>query len=494
MATIQPSASPGGMDLRSNSGPLLQEQSRLTHELVPVGLAIVGLDGSWIDANPGLCRILGREREELLMLTVHDVTRTDDLSADLAAAQRLLSGDVNSYRIEKRYVRPNGGEVWAQLEVTLVRDEDGSPLYFVSAVQDLSEQKNAEELLDVTFEASPDLLAILGSDGYFLRVNSLWNRVMGWTHQELTSRPFLEFVHPDDIEATVAVYDDALKLRGVKAFENRYLAKDGSYRWLQWNSQTNADKGWIIANARDVTERKKEELELQRSNADLAGFAAIITHDIKSPLAAITGFAQLASAVLAEREEHSADEHLDAIRRSAVRLTELIDGVLSYSQAVGTAEHAAVDLEDEVDVSNIVEEVKADLDATIAATGAELTVTTFPSVPGNRVQLRQVLQNLVSNALKFGREGVPLTIDISARYAGSEWQVAVADNGIGMTESDSAAAFEVFRQGPGGTARGGVGLGLATCRRLIERRGGRIWFESEVNVGTTVWFSLPGQR
>ena len=476
------------MDLQSPAFPRLGDQLSLIQEIAPFGLAIVGIDGHWQDVNPALCRLVGREREELLKLTFQEITHPDDLAADLAELNRMLAGEIGGFRSEKRYFHADGHEVWVQLDVTLVSDPTGAPLHFIAQIQNITERRDAVEMLDVIFEASADLLCVIDVNGSFLKVNPSWTRLLGWTPEELTSRPYVEFLHPDDLEATLAAWEAALDA-GLRTtnFENRYRAKDGTFHWLQWNSYTMADKGWVICNARDVTEQKRRALELQQSHADLANFAAVITHDIKSPLGTITGFGQLTRAMLHQKGEHGADAYLDAIQRGAQRMADLVDGVLEYSKAgVATKLTNA-----EAETSAIVANVLDDLAVAIADTAADIRVASLPRVNGDPHQLRQVFQNLVANSLKFGRDGVPITIEITAQRADAEWRFAVRDNGTGMTEQDSASAFDVFRQGADGRPRGGVGLGLATCKRLVERHGGRIWMDSRAGVGTTVSFSIP---
>ncbi len=464
------------------------ERLLLAQAETPVGLAIVNLDGHWVDVNDPLTKMLGRSRQELLTLTFSDVTHPDDVDENLAGLQRLRDGDIDSYATEKRYLHRDGNVIWAQLSVTLVKDDLGKPLYFISQMQDVSERRRATDLLDLMFMSSPDLLCIANFEGYFLRVNPAWTRVLGWTEQEMTSTPFVDFVHPDDLVDTTKEYREVRSVStGSEAFENRYRAKDGSYHWLQWNSITLHDRGWIVSNARDVTDQRRQAVELQRSNADLANFAAIISHDAKSPLSTIAGYTKLVQDTLRDRGEAQLLPFLDTVRNSCDRLSQLIDGVLAYSRAGAIGEFSS----EEVAMMPLINEVLEDSSIAIMTAGATLSVEYLPPVIGDRVQLRQILQNLLANALKFGKTDQRLAVSIYADVRDNETRIAVEDNGIGMTAEDCAHAFEVFRQGESGIKRGGVGLGLATCQRLVERHGGKTWIDSEVGRGTTVWFTIP---
>jgi len=383
----------------------------------------------------------------------------------------------------------NGGEAWIQLHVTLVRDGEGRPLYFITQIQDIVDEKNSAAMLDATFEASADMLCVADLNGFLIRVNPAWTHVLGWTPDDLTSRPLIEFVHPQDVEATKAQFvDTAESHSGAVAFENRYLAKDGKYRWLQWSAYTLKDKGWVIANARDVTDQTLLAADLLRSNMELTNFGAVISHDLKSPLTSVTGFADLLNNELLQRGDKELASLADTVFRSALRMAALTDGILAHSQA-GALDH---DSKTQVDLVELSQAVVNDLAAAVKAGHATVQIESpLPSVFGDPVALRQVLQNLVDNALKFGRPGVDLQIAIRARRTDGKWMLGVVDNGLGMSESDQQNAFEPFRQGDAGRSRSGVGLGLATCRRLVEHGGGEIVVESELGEGTAVWFSIP---
>ncbi|KFC69103.1 PAS domain-containing protein [Massilia sp. LC238] len=169
-----------------------------------VGMAVVGLDGRSIEVNPALCRILGHGRDELLALSIQDISHPDDLPADLTLLNRLLAGEIDSYNLEKRYRHADGRPVCGLLTVSLSRDAGGAPECLIAQLLDVTEQKKAVEERDAFFTLSPDLLAISGKDGYLRQVNPAWTDALGWTQDELTAQPFIHFVHPDDRDASPA--------------------------------------------------------------------------------------------------------------------------------------------------------------------------------------------------------------------------------------------------------------------------------------------------
>ncbi len=227
-----------------------------------VGMALVDLEGCFIEVNPSLCRILGYEREELMARTFRDVTHADDLPADLQLLERVLAGEISTYNLEKRYLHADGRLVWGLLTVSLVRGPTGTPECLIGQVVDITPQKKVAADHDAFFALSADLLAIASQDGYLARVNQAWTDMLGWTEEDLTSRPFIAFVHPDDVDATMA--EAARIYRGgvTRGFRNRYRHANGSFRWLEWSTHA-AGSGILYCSARDVTAQIEHEERLR---------------------------------------------------------------------------------------------------------------------------------------------------------------------------------------------------------------------------------------
>ncbi len=225
--------------------------------------------------------------------------------------------------------------------------------------------------------------------------------------------------------------------------------------------------------------------ELARSNADLASFAAVAAHDLKSPLVTIAGFTQLLRSgrggSLSERGLEIADNIVQGVRR----MQELIDDLLAYAQ-LGTSATFG-----EVGTADLMAHVLQDLAAETAAAGADIAVDELPDVSGDAGQLRQLLLNLVSNALKFRRpDGTP-RVRVGVEPVPEGWLFTVADNGIGIDREDRERVFAMFHRLHGQARYPGTGIGLAICRRVVENHRGRIWLDETPGGGTTVRFTLP---
>ncbi len=388
-----------------------------------------------------------------------------------------------------------------------------------------SARRRAEAELERFFRLSLDLLCIANFDGFFTRVNPAWTRLLGWEPAELLARPYLEFIHPDDQEGTVAAARSLLSVPGLTHFENRYRCKDGSYRWLQWTAVPWADEGVIYAVARDVTDarsaeqarrrqaeeidaaRRREEennrtleqlvrdLEAARRRAEEATaakseFLANMSHEIRTPMNAIIGMTEL---VLHSRLSSTQRERLEIVAESAEALLALVNDILDFSKIEArklALDHAPFPLRDTV------EDAVRLLAPRAHHKGLELACRIPPDIPdalvGDPGRLRQVVINLVGNAIKFTERGeVILDVAIHERSKTSvALKVTVADTGIGIARDKQWQVFGPFVQADASTTRrfGGTGLGLTISAQLVELMGGRIWIESEPGTGSRVHF------
>jgi two-component system sensor kinase FixL len=230
-------------------------------------------------------------------------------------------------------------------------------------------------------------------------------------------------------------------------------------------------------------------VELERSNRDLEQFAYIASHDLQAPLRNVRQGLELLDEHLMDTVGSGFDDEAQELRRLIVvavtRMEELIRGLLEFSRVDSPGEESATS----VDLNDLVIELRDVLRADFADAKAELVVDDLPVVRGDRVQLRQLLQNLLQNALKYRTADAPPRVEVQAHTEGDEWIISVGDNGIGIDQAQHERIFELFRRGHAGYS--GVGLGLAIAQRIVERHDGRIWVESAPDEGATFRIALP---
>jgi PAS domain S-box-containing protein len=434
---------------------------------------------------------------------IHDVTTDPNFPRAAVAATEGLRSALG-------FPIAVGGEVAGVMEFfsAEIREPDQELLAMLAAlgsqIGQFIERKHAEEILDRFFTLSLDMLCIAGFDGRFRRLNPAWQRTLGYTVEELTASPFLDFVHPDDRAATVAEVEKLLAGAETASFENRYRARDGSYRWLLWTSTPFARDQLLYAAARDITERKASEEKIQRlkeaaeaASRAKSDFLARMSHEMRTPLTAIIGMGDVLSRTSLTTEQR---QYIATQQRAGGHLLALINDLLDISKT----ESGHFNLETvEFNLADVLEKTREIAAVAARAKGITLRSEVGPDVPrlltGDPNRLRQVLINLVSNAVKFTAQGevvVRVRRDPEAGDA-SALQFSVSDTGIGIPEEKRDVIFEAFAQADHSTSReyGGTGLGLAIVKRFVELMGGRIWVESKVGAGSTFHFTLRfGER
>ncbi len=411
-----------------------------------------------------------------------------------------------------------------------VREPDANLLSTLAAVGNqigmFIDRRRAQEQLDRFFTLSLDMFCIAGFDGYFKRVNPAWTRWLGHTEQEMISKPYMDFVHPDDRDRTAAEANKLSEGHKVIYFENRYLHKDGTYRWLLWASAPFPEQQLIYATARDVTERKVaeetlaryareletahgalqdqaahlarlvQELELAKARAEEAtetksAFLANMSHEVRTPLNAVLGMAALA---LQTRVNAEQKDYLTTIKSSGESLLAIVNDILDFSKI----EARRLDLErTEFDLRETIGDAARLLAMRAAEKGIELACDVAADVPetlvGDPRRLRQVLLNVTGNAVKFTEKGeVVLRVSVTdATRDHVALEFSVSDTGIGIPSEKQGHIFQAFTQADNSTTRryGGTGLGLAIAKHLVELMGGEISVQSDVGRGSTFHFT-----
>jgi two-component system, sensor histidine kinase and response regulator len=226
--------------------------------------------------------------------------------------------------------------------------------------------------------------------------------------------------------------------------------------------------------------------ELTRSNEELERFAYVVSHDLQQPLQGILGFAQLLTLTQQEQLNDTAKDYLEHIVSTGKRMSQLIQDLLNYSR-VGADEQVNAP----TDCHQLVQEVLSEIGPTLAENQGTVGIEPLPTLWGKASQLKQLFQNLLSNALKYHSPGQAPQVSVSAELQATDWRFAVQDNGIGIEPAHFDQIFQIFQRLHGSQDYPGTGIGLATCKKIVENHGGRIWVESEPGVGTSVYFTLP---
>jgi PAS domain S-box-containing protein len=456
-------------------------------------LCIAGYDGYFKRLNPAWERVLGYSVDELTSSPFLEFVHPDDRAATTAEMQGLVTGH-STISFENRYRAKNGIYRWMMWNATPFPEQQ----LIYAAARDITERKHAEESLNRFFTLSPDMLSITGYDGYRKIVNSAWERALGFSAAELKAVPLFEFVHPDDRASAMAQFQKMLADECPISFEARYRAKDGSYRWMQWNAAPFPEQRLIYASGRDITERKQAEQKIQRLKeaADAANqakteFLARMSHEIRTPLNVVIGTGDLLERTALNTEQR---QYVRVFQKAANNLLALINDILDLSRV----ESGRLTLEEsDFELAELLDSVAEVMSVRAKQKGIGLFYNIAPQIPlrlrGDPERLRQVLLNLIGNAIKFTETGqvlVCVEADPKSSAAGT-LQFSVADTGIGIPAEKLDAIFEAFTQADASITRayGGTGLGLAISKRLVELMNGRVWAESRPGEGATFYFT-----
>lgn len=373
--------------------------------------------------------------------------------------------------------------------------------------RDITESKKAQEELSKTQFRLATLLKNLqnvvlyetGGGKEFMSENVL--EMLGYNADMFANRDFFKTItHSGDwkkIEEKTKDWHKAGSV-GVLNLELRVRRADGRYIWVEDHMikvRNNGDShlaGVLI----NITEHKTNEEKLKnladklsQSNNELEQFAYVASHDLQEPLRMVASYIQLLQRRYKGNITAEADEFINYAVDGVVRMKTLINDLLAYSR-VNTKD---TQLED-VDCSKVVEQNIKNLAASIEETGAEINVEILPTVKANQMQINQLFQNLISNAIKFRKPDVKPVINISAKHTGDEWLFTVSDNGIGIDKEFSDKIFNIFQRLHNNSEYPGTGIGLAICKRIIEKLGGLLWVESEEGMGSTFNFTIPDKE
>ncbi|MBK7178985.1 MAG: PAS domain S-box protein [Chloroflexi bacterium] len=352
------------------------------------------------------------------------------------------------------------------------------------------------------FRAAFDLAAIgrvlATPEGQFFQVNQAFCEMTGYSEEELCQKTWWDITHPDFL-ASGHDYMQQLIQRTIPSYNEELTIahKSGDTIWVRLNRILlfNADNQplYLVSDIENITQRKTAEAEinrilaeLERSNIELQQFAYVASHDLQEPLRMVTSYLQLLQRRYSGKLDSDADEFIGYAVDGANRMKQLIQDLLSFSR-VGTRGKPF----EPVEIKVILKEALTNLETSIQETAAQIDHDDLlPTITGDAGQLVQLFQNLLSNAIKFRGEAPP-KIHIGVQKQESDWQFSIRDNGIGFDPQFSDRIFIIFQRLHTRANYGGTGIGLAICKKIVERHGGNIWVHSQPNAGTTFYFTIP---
>lgn len=373
---------------------------------------------------------------------------------------------------------------------------------FAIIYQDITAKKKAEnelkakiEEIDQFFSNSIDLLCIATKDGCLKRINNEWVKVLDYKLSELEGKLLIDLIHPEDIEDTKLIFNKLTTNSEAETFINRLKCKNGTYRFIEWKFYSL--NNLIFATARDISQRildeeeiKRKNNELVKTNAEKDKFFSIIAHDLKSPFNGLLGLSEMLATDIEQFSKEEIQNVAKSMKSSATYLFKLLENLLEWSRIQrGVIRNNPINCQlSEYFNQNI------SLNSTLISKKSLIVSNTIDSnlfVSADSHFLNSVIRNIISNAIKY--TNLNGLIEISANKINDKLiHISVKDNGIGISENyrDELFRIDQINSSPGTEGEMGTGLGLVLCKEYIERSGGKIWIESELEKGTTINFTL----
>jgi PAS domain S-box-containing protein len=469
--------------------------------------------------NEGGKRIKGYSPTEIIGKHFSIFYTPDDLESKKPQREIEIAIKTGKYEEEGWRVKKNGSVFWANIVLTSLFNETNELIGFSKVTRDLSERRENEEVLRHSEERYRSLVEQVTDYGIFMldekgRITS-WNegakKMKGYSRDEIIGKYFSIFYPPEDI------------IIGKPANELRIAISQGKYEEEGWRLRKDGSRFWasVVITAvynshgiligfskvtKDLTERKEGEKallhsfeqtrrlaeqlqrtnrELSETNQELEQFTSIVSHDLQEPVRTIQSFLQIIDQKLEKREYADLKTYIGKSINASLKMKELIRNLLNYSQvSKGTLDSTSVS------VKQLVEDALQNLKTFIDQAGALIHLDfRVKQVIGDRVQLVQLLQNLINNAIKFTDRQKPM-VSISCIPENGHVKFAISDNGIGINQGDYQKIFDIFRRLNSDKQFAGTGIGLAICKKIVERHNGKIWPESEAGKGTTFYFTL----
>ncbi len=493
---------------------------RLLAENVTDVIWTMDMDGRFTYISPSVTRMNGYSVEEAVALTLEDILTPSSFERAIKALREAREMEkmpqkeilrLRTLELEGRH--KDGHAFWAEVTTNLLRDQEGRAVGVLGVTRNISERKQAEERLRESeeryrtiFEIAPGVIFTLSTkDGTITSLNPAFERLTGWSRADWIGKPFAGIIHPEDLPLAREMFNRALSGENAPPHELRCLCKSGEYIIGEFTGIPQIEGGTVVREfgfAQNITKRKRAEealqkahdememrveqrtAELESKNAEMERFVYTVSHDLRSPLITIQGFIDFLRKDTEQADEENIKTDISMISSAVTRMDHLLSETLELSR-IGRVANPS----EEVPFEEIVQEAIAQTAEKIRSSGTEVSVAeNLPVVYVDRMRMVEALVNLIENSIKYRGEQLHPRIEIGC-LAGINGPVFfVRDNGMGIDPGQQKKVFELFYKV--NKTSEGSGAGLTIVKRIIEVHGGRIWIESELGKGCTIWFTI----
>jgi PAS domain S-box-containing protein len=477
-----------------------EEQYRmLLDEIQDYAIFMMDPQGRIVSWNAGAELIKGYRADQIIGHNFSCFFSPEDIERGRPVEILRVTAECGRHEEQGMRVRKDGSRFLASVTFTALRDLTGNLRGFYEFSHDLSESEESGAKYRGLLEAAPDAMVVVNQSGEIVLLNVQAEKQFGYHRDELVGQKVKNIIPAGFAERLIAdgtrTAAAALAQQIGTGLELTGRRKDGSEFPIEimLSPLANAEGILVTAAIRDITERKKSEehlvrtvAELKRSNDELQQFAYVASHDLQEPLRMVASYTQLLAKRYKGRLDSDADEFIAFASDGCNRMQGLIQDLLAYSRAGTNGKELR-----EISCENALKKALANLRATIDESGAVVTHDSLPAITTDETQLTQVFQNLVGNAIKYRRTEAPRVHVSVVKNGGQELIFSVRDNGLGIDPQYFERIFVLFQRLHGRGEFEGTGIGLAICKKIVERLGGRIWVESQPEKGSTFSFALP---
>ena len=490
----------------------LRENERFLRTVIntePECVKLVARDGSLIEMNPaGLAMLEADSLDIIKGKIIYQSIVPEHRDAFRKLTEDVFSG--KSGNLEFMVTGLKGRKLWLETHAVPLRNDRGEIIALLGITRDVTRRKLAEDALRESEHSYRTLAAnlpgivyrvLLREGGRMVFFNDMITQLTGYKPEELTSGKVCsldQLIIEGDRKRVTAGIEEAISQN--RSFQVEYMLrhKDGNIRnFIERGRPVRGKDGnpvYIDGVTLDITELKRTEeqlrkstIELERSNRELEHFAYMASHDLRSPIIALSADLKMFEKHNRRKIDPESLKLIDGALSSAFRMQSLITDLLTYARLGAAAPEKAIGTINLADILNVVlDSIKMDCER------ARCTIIReeLPRVQADPTQMIQLFQNLLSNSIKFKGKELP-RIEIRAERKETEWLFSIKDNGIGIPSEQSERIFELFQRASRGAEYEGTGIGLAICKRIVERLGGRIWVESELGKGSKFYFTIP---
>jgi PAS domain S-box-containing protein len=495
-------------ELRRTQSELEESRNRYSnlYDFAPIGYFTFDKNGLIVDINLTGANKLGIERSFLIK---KPFSLYIDFSSRDVFYLHLRKVFITNTRqtCEIKLVDKNKNQFDARLESLAVQDSEGNFSQCRTAISDITERKRAEQMerdarvyAESIVDTVQESILVLDKDVRVISANSSFYSTFQVSHEETENKFIYDIGNSQwDIPRLRELLEEILpRNTHFKNFEVDHVFSSIGRKVMSLNASRIYQEGVgterILLVIEDITERKRAEEklkqtleELEHSNKDLEQFAYAASHDLQEPLRTVSNFSQLLAKRYKGELDAKADQFIGFIVDGATRMQQMIDDLLAYSRVSTRAKPF-----EPTNCETVFDQALANLKMAIEESDALVTHDPLPTVMADASQIVQLFQNLLSNAIKFRKEKPRITV--SAAQRGNEWLFSVQDNGIGIAPEFMEYIFKMFEREHASAEYPGTGVGLAICKKIVERHGGRIWVESEIGKGSTFYFTIPAKR